>query len=105
MAFAMSSMSFREPSSRLWKNQTASEQRRSFSGHSLTDPRSNAYGSMTGGDFQDWQLGVELTIPLGFRREMAGVRHAQLSLARDRAILQDQELELSHQLIHAIRKL
>jgi outer membrane protein TolC len=65
----------------------------------------NAYGSMTSGDYGEWQLGFELSVPLGFRKEMAGVRYAQLSLARDRAILQDEELELSHQLSVAIREL
>ena len=66
---------------------------------------SNAYGSMTGGDFQEWQLGLELSWPLGFRKEMAGVRYAQLNLAKDRAVLQEQELELSHQLADALREL
>ncbi len=68
-------------------------------------PFDNAFETMTSGDFQDWQLGVQLSLPLGFRRELAGVRSAQLQLARDRAILQDQELELSHQLSNAIRNL
>jgi len=67
--------------------------------------RSNAYGSMTGGDFQEWQLGLELSVPLGFRKEMAGVRYAQLNLAKDRAVLKEQELELSHQLADALREL
>ena len=65
----------------------------------------NAYGSMTSGDYAEWQLGLELSVPLGFRKEMAGVRYAQLNLARERAILQEQELELSHQLSTAIREL
>ena len=63
----------------------------------------NAYGSMTSGAFQEWQLGLELSIPLGFRKEMAGVRNAQLALARERAVLQEQELELTHQLSNAMR--
>lgn len=66
---------------------------------------SNAYESMLGGDYQEWHFGLELGIPLGFRREMAGVRHAQLRLARERVRLQEQELELSHQLAFAIREL
>ena len=66
---------------------------------------SNAYGSMTGGNYQEWHLGLDLVVPLGFRKEMAGVRYAQLSLARERAVFQEQELELSHQLSHAFRDL
>jgi len=77
-------------------------------GDDLIDPdnsRQNAYGSMTDGDFQEWQLGLELSIPLGFRKELAGVRYAQLNLAKERASLQEMELELSHQLQEALRDL
>ena len=42
-------------------------------------------------------------MPIGFRREMSGVRNAQLHLAKERAKLQEAELELSHQLAFAIR--
>ena len=65
---------------------------------------SNAYQSMTGLNFQEWHLGLELSVPIGFRKEMAGVRNSQLSLARERARLQEQELELSHQLAAVIRQ-
>ena len=69
------------------------------------DIGSNAYQSMTSGAFQEWHFGLELNIPIGFRQQMAGVRHAQLNLARERVMLQEQELELSHQLAAAIRQL
>ncbi len=69
------------------------------------DADSSAYASMTGGRFQEWQLGLEFNMPLGFRREMAGVRNAQMILARERARLQEMELELSHQLSHYIREM
>lgn len=65
----------------------------------------SAYESMLGGDYQEWMMGFELRVPLGFRKEMAGVRNAQLALTRERAILQEQELELSHQLAAAFRSL
>ena len=39
----------------------------------------------------------------GFRRELATVRHHQLQLARERARLQDEELEASHALVEAVR--
>jgi hypothetical protein len=42
-------------------------------------------------------------MPLGFRRELATVRHHQLQLARERARLQDEELEASHALVEAVR--
>lgn len=65
----------------------------------------NAYGSMTSGKYQEWQLGLELSMPLGFRKEMSGVRNAQLALAKERTILREQELELTHQLSSALRDL
>ncbi len=69
----------------------------------IFSPSPNAYQSMTNGTYQDWQIGLELNMPIGFRREMSGVRNAQLQLAKERAKLQEQELELSHQLSFAIR--
>ena len=77
-------------------------------GDTMIDPsniRNNAYGSMTDGDFQEWQLGLDVSIPLGFRKEMAGVRNAQMALAKSRSLLGEQELELTHQLQDAIREL
>ncbi len=71
----------------------------------LTLVPQSAYGSMTTGDFPSWHLGLEFRMPIGFRREMAGVRFAQLNLTRERKVLQEQELELSHQLADAFRDL
>ncbi len=68
-------------------------------------PGSNAFESLTGGDFQEWELGVQMSIPIGFRRELSQVRFYQLQLARERALLKEQELEVTHQLGDAIRNL
>ena len=38
----------------------------------------SAYGNLATGNFQEWQLGVEFSLPFGFRREHAGVRNAEL---------------------------
>ncbi|MFZ5829547.1 MAG: TolC family protein [Planctomycetota bacterium] len=64
----------------------------------------NAYENLTTGKFFSWQVGLEFSVPLGKRREMAGVRNAELALARERARLQELELELSHQLGFALRE-
>jgi len=64
---------------------------------------SNAFEVLTSGDYQEWEMGVQLSIPIGFRRAMSGVRHHQLLLSRERAVLEDMELEVSHQLGDAIR--
>jgi len=69
------------------------------------DPLANtdAYSTLLSGQFQEWQAGAQFNMPLGFRREMATVRHHQLQLARERARLQDEELEASHALVEAVR--
>ena len=64
----------------------------------VTNTDSNAFGNLIDGNHQEWQLELQLQLPIGFRKELSGVRNAQLSLARERTILQEQELELSHQL-------
>ncbi len=66
---------------------------------------SDAYSSLMSGHFQEWHLGLQLTMPLGFRREMAAVRHAQLQLTRERALLQEQELDLVRLLAEAYRSI
>lgn len=66
-------------------------------------PGSSAFGVLTSGQYQEWQLGLQASIPIGFRRELSGVRHHELLLARERALLQDLELEISHQLGDSIR--
>ena len=65
----------------------------------------DAYSTLLSGDFQEWQTGAQFTMPLGFRRELATVRHHQLQLAKARAQLQDEELEVSHALVEAIRNI
>jgi outer membrane protein TolC len=62
----------------------------------------NAYGDLTSGDFQEWQLGVELSMPIGFRQAHVAARNAELLLARERAILQDQQREVMHEAADAI---
>lgn len=77
-------------------------------GHDLIDPTnkmSNAAGSLTHDGMQDWTLGINAQVPIGFRRELASVRNAELMLARERAILQEQELELVHNLSDLYRDL
>jgi outer membrane protein TolC len=63
----------------------------------------DAYSTMFSGKFQEWQAGAQFQMPIGFRRELSTVRHFQLSLARERARLQDEELEASHALVEAVR--
>jgi len=66
---------------------------------------SSAMQTLASGQFQEWNLGAQAVIPIGFRKELSTVRHYQLQLAKERAKLQDEELELSHQLADAVRQL
>lgn len=66
---------------------------------------STAFEELTDGKYQEWGLLLSYQMPVGFRRELAGVRHAQLRLARDKAVLEDMELDVSHGLARAVRNL
>ena len=82
-------------------------------GHSLLDPSpqpadplsgayiDNAYQNLTSGDFQEWRLGAEMMLPVGFRQGHAAVSNAQLLLARERAVLVEQERLVIHDLSNA----
>ncbi|MFO0905295.1 MAG: TolC family protein [Pirellulales bacterium] len=65
----------------------------------------NAYQNLTSGDFQEWRLGGELSLPVGFRQGHSAVRNAQLMLARDRAVLVEQERHVVHDLSNAYAEL
>jgi hypothetical protein len=75
-------------------------------GDDLTGDRggrfASAFKDLGSGDHQEWQLGLQLDVPIGLRQAWAGVRNAELKVARDRAILHDQELAISHTLSDAV---
>lgn len=62
----------------------------------------NALENLVHGNFQEWQLGVEFSMPLGRRKAHAAVRNAELQLARERTILAEQEREIVHDLSNAV---
>ncbi len=66
------------------------------------DPFDNAYRSLVNGDFPEWQLGLEFSMPIGFRQAHAGVRNAELRLAQSRAVLREQELQVLNNLTGAV---
>jgi len=68
-------------------------------------PFNNAYENLTGGNFQEWQLGVELTVPIGFRRAFSANRNAEMQLCRARAILREQEHQVLHNLAGAVAEM
>lgn len=66
---------------------------------------SNAYGDLAVGDFQEWQIGAEFSVPLGYRAAHLGVRNAELSLARERSVLREQKREIVFGLSNALGEL
>jgi outer membrane protein TolC len=65
----------------------------------------NAYADLVSGDFQEWQLGFELSMPIGFRLAHVAARNAELLLARERALLRDQQREIVHEAADAIAEM
>ncbi|MGB7343966.1 MAG: TolC family protein, partial [Pirellulaceae bacterium] len=66
---------------------------------------SSALASLTGGDYQEGAIRLEITPPaFGARRELARIRNAQLSLVRQRGFLQESERLLVSQLSDAVAK-
>jgi outer membrane protein TolC len=64
---------------------------------------SSAFGELASGNYQEADVFFSFAMPVGFRREMAGVRNVQLRLAREKAQLEDMELNTVHLLSTAVR--
>ncbi|MCY2993842.1 MAG: TolC family protein [Planctomycetota bacterium] len=73
------------------------------SGLRFDKPGSNAFETLTRGDYQEFSVLGTFEMPIGFRRELAAVRHSQLMLARNKARLEDMELNTTHLLGTAVR--
>ncbi|MCA9263353.1 MAG: TolC family protein [Planctomycetales bacterium] len=66
---------------------------------------STAIDELLEGNYQEGQIQIDVTVPLGFRRELAQVRNQQLLMVREQARLEDMELEVTNQLTDAIQDL
>ena len=62
----------------------------------------NAYADLMTGQFQESQVGVEFSMPLGFRQGNAAVAQAEFILARERAVLFEQERQVVHDVGNAV---
>ncbi|MDG2223298.1 MAG: TolC family protein, partial [Rubripirellula sp.] len=71
---------------------------------SSTNNFDNLYGDIFGGDYQEGRAGFELNFPVGFRSAATALSHAKLSLQRERAVLAETELRVSHDLSDAARQ-
>lgn len=65
----------------------------------------SAFASLASLEQQEWQLGFEFSLPIGFRQAHAAIRNGQLALARERAILEEQERQIIHDLGNAVTEL
>lgn len=74
-------------------------------GKNFNEINSKAWDVLTEGNYQEYTLGLEFSMPIGFRQELAGVRNVQLQIAREKAVMEDMELEVSHLLTDTIRDL
>jgi outer membrane protein TolC len=65
-------------------------------------PFSSATETLFDGRFQEWQLGAEFSMPLGFRKGHAAVRNAEWNLTRERSLLHELERQVVHDLGSAV---
>jgi Outer membrane efflux protein len=54
----------------------------------------SSIGNLATADYQEWTVGLELTVPIGYRKAHAAVQHAELNLARDRAVQREMQREV-----------
>ena len=66
---------------------------------------SSALGTFFNGDLQEWELGLDASIPIGFRHQHAAVRHAELNLAREKSVLSEQQRQIVFGLSNAVGEL
>lgn len=69
------------------------------------DGYNSAYTSMTRGDLTGWNLGLQFSMPIGFRNARAQLHNTELQLVKARATLAAQELDVSHELAEAIQRI
>jgi outer membrane protein TolC len=70
--------------------------------HRFTIPMEGDPAQHVESDKSEWQFGMELNMPIGFRQAHAGVRNAQLALARERAVLVEMERQVIHDVSNAV---
>jgi outer membrane protein TolC len=73
-------------------------------GDTTGGPLDNLYGTIAGGHFQEFQAGVEFNMPVGLRQASIAISHAKLNLSRERSLLAETELAISHDLSEASRQ-
>lgn len=79
---------------------------RGFGEHLLGNSApTDATRNLLDGDFQEWQLGVEYSLPVGFRKAHAALRNSQLAHTREAELLREQERAVELGLSNALSEL
>ena len=63
----------------------------------------SAYRTQFQGDQTGWNVGLQFSVPLGLRSALTQVRHQELRLIKAQAVLEAQELEISHEMAGAFQ--
>ena len=65
----------------------------------------SAYATLLSGNHTNWGLGFEFSMPFGFRGAITQVQNYEHRLAKARAVLAEQELQVSHELASAFQQI
>jgi outer membrane protein TolC len=63
----------------------------------------SAYGTLLNGQQTGWNLGLQFSMPFGFRQAKTQVRNIELRLAKAREVLSAQELDVAHEVADALQ--
>ncbi len=69
------------------------------------DNKSDAVSNLLDGNYQEWQAGLEYTLPVGFRKAFTAVRNSQLALHRESEVLKEQERVVLYGLSNAMNEM
>ena len=72
-------------------------------GSSDFDPSQGAVENTFDFNNQEWQLGLDLNVPIGYRRAHASLRNTQNRLARERQLLREQKRQIINDLSDAFQ--
>lgn len=63
---------------------------------------SSAVRNLVGGDQQEWFLGLEYEVPIGYRKAHLAIQNAEIMLCRERTIQKEQQRQVVHNLSNAV---
>lgn len=65
----------------------------------------SAYDTLFNGEYQGWGLGLEFSMPLGFRGASTQVQNIEHRIAKNRSVLAQQEQEISYEIASTFQQL